>query len=143
MTISTASRPFTFVAVVTLMVFGAAATSAQDERLFNYGKQWKSWPDICRSTYVLGFVNGQDSTYVALLDDLPPARQEALRLKTYTFYDEDALRDVITNLYADPANTYIRYSSIVYIARDKLAGKDIEPILRRARANDTGVILKR
>ncbi len=132
----------TLLALVTLIVLGVAPTSAQDEQLFNYGKQWKSWPEISRSTYLMGFVNGQDSTYFALRGDLPPARREALRLRTYTFYDKDVLRDIMTSLYADPANTYVRYSSMVYIARDKLAGKDIEPVLRHARENDTGAILK-
>jgi hypothetical protein len=140
MKINPASTRCIPLAVVTFIVVGSCVTSAQDEQLFNYGKQWKSWPEISRLTYLMGFVNGQDSAYWALRGDVPPERREPLRLKTYTFYDDDALRDVMTNLYAEPANTYIRYSSMVYIARDKLAGNDIEPVLRRARENDTGFV---
>jgi hypothetical protein len=53
-------------------------------------------------------------------------RRDRLRKETFTFYDTSALLDVMTSLYADPANTYIAYTSMVYIARDKLAGKDVQ-----------------
>jgi len=75
-----------------------------------------------------------------LWNDLPPERREALRLRTFTFYASDSLRDVMTNLYADPANTYIRHDAMVYISRDKLSGKDVEPILRHAREEDRGYV---
>jgi hypothetical protein len=45
----------------------------------------------------------------------------------------------MTSLYADPANTFIAHSSMIYIARDKLGGKDIETLLRKARQNDCGL----
>ena len=134
--------PFTALAVATFIVLCAATTPAQDERLFDYGRQWNSWSNFSRSTYLLGFVDGQSHTYNALFNDLPATRREPLRLQTFTFYDSDAIRDVMTSIYADPANTYIRHNSMVYVARDKLAGKDVEPMLRYARENDTGVIAK-
>lgn len=77
-------------------------------------------------------------TYIAIRPDLPPNRQEALRLETFTFYETDALRDVMTSLYSDPANTYISFGSMIYVARDKLSGKDVEPILRKARVSGRG-----
>jgi len=46
----------------------------------------------------------------------------------------------MTNLYKDPSNTYIRYNSMLYIARDKLGGKDVEPALRLAREKDRGFV---
>lgn len=113
--------------------------SAQDE-LFNYGRQWNGWSNVSRSVYLEGFVDGQSNTFLALTNDLPAARREPLRLKTFTFYEADALRDVITNLYKDPANTFIRHDSLLYIARDKLSGKDIEPALRLAREKDRGFV---
>jgi hypothetical protein len=51
---------------------------------------------------------------------------------------DSALLDVMTSLYSDPANTYIALGSMIYIARDELAGKDIEGLLRHARQNDGG-----
>jgi hypothetical protein len=58
-------------------------------------------------------------------------------------YDSDVLIPVITSLYKDPANVYIRYDSMIFIGRDKIAGKDIEPLLRNARKNDCGGNLKK
>ena len=113
--------------------------SAQDE-LFNYGRQWNGWSNASRSVYLEGFVDGQSNTFLALSNDLPAARREPLRLQTFTFYEADALRDVMTNLYKDPSNTYIRYNSMLYIARDKLGGKDVEPALRLAREKDRGFV---
>ncbi len=123
--------------VITLGLFAAAHTSAQRE-LVNYGREWNAWSNVSRSIYLEGFVDGQSSTYIALYSDLPSERREPLRLQTFTFYKTDALRDVMTSLYSDPANIYIRYDSMVYIARDKLSGKDIEQTLRSAREKDRG-----
>jgi hypothetical protein len=106
--------------------------------LIYYGRQWNTWSNTDRSIYLIGFVDGQSRTYNSLLYDLPAERREPLRLKTFTFYRNGALLDVMTSLYSDPANTYIALGSMVYVARDKLAGKDIEVLLRNARRNDCG-----
>ncbi|HWP36684.1 MAG TPA: hypothetical protein VNL18_03930 [Gemmatimonadales bacterium] len=114
---------------------GGADLNAQEE-LFNFGRQWNGWSSSFRSIYLDGFIDGQSSTYFALEGDLPSERREALRQKTFTFYGVDAIRDVMTDLYADPANAFIRYDAMVYIARAKLDGKDVEPMLRYSREND-------
>jgi hypothetical protein len=106
--------------------------------LINYGRKWNAWSNGSRSVYLEGFVDGQSHTYVLLQDDLPAQRREPLRLQTFTFYENGTLRDVITSLYSDPANAYVTHSSMVYIARDKLGGKDIEVMLRNARQKDCG-----
>jgi len=124
-------------ALIVLCVLAATNTSAQKD-LFSYGREWNVWSNGSRSIYLAGFVDGQSNTYLAVYNDLPPERREPLRLQTFMFYEPDAIRDVMTNLYSDPANTYIRYDSMVYIARDKLSGKDIEPLLRSAREKDRG-----
>jgi len=115
-------------------------TNSGQKELFNYGREWNTWSNVSRSIYLAGFVDGQSNTYLAVLNDLPPERREALRLQTFTFYESDSLREVMTSLYSDPANTYIRHDAMVYIARDKLDGKDVEPTLRRARKQDQGYV---
>lgn len=104
--------------------------------LGNFGREWNLWSDSIRLMYLEGFVAGQSNTYLAMEHDVPEERREALRLKLFTFYGSVAIRDVMTSLYSDPANTFIRYSSMVYLARDKISGKDIEAMLRRAREKD-------
>jgi hypothetical protein len=141
-------------AVVLLMALGAVATAQSNqtrtpprtnpglctprtgEELVNYGRKWNAWSNESRSTYLEGFVDGQSNTYLLVLSDLPAERREAIRLRTFTFYENAVLRDVMTSLYSDPANSYVRYDSMVYIVRDKIGGKDIEAALRSARQND-------
>jgi hypothetical protein len=48
----------------------------------------------------------------------------------------------MTALYSDPSNTYIAYGAMVYIARDKLSGKDPDTILRNARQNECAYYLE-
>jgi hypothetical protein len=122
-----------------LLLFALSTNSGQKE-LFSYGREWSAWSNVSRSIYLEGFVDGQSNTYLAVVNDLPPERREPLRLQTFTLYETDSIRDVMTSLYADPANTYIRYDSMVYIARDKLNGKDIETALRHAREYDRGYV---
>jgi hypothetical protein len=73
---------------------------------------------------------------LAVFNDLSSARREQVRLATFTFYDEPALANVMTDLYRDPANTYIEYGAMVYVARDKLSGREVESRLRQARQSD-------
>jgi hypothetical protein len=106
--------------------------------LVNYGREWNAWSNGSPSIYLEGFVDGQSHTYLLLQNDVPAERREPLRLQTFTFYDHTVIRDVMTSLYADPANTYVGFDRMVYIARDKLAGKDIEATLRDARQKGCG-----
>ena len=104
--------------------------------LFDAGQSWNSWSQRDRLIYLEGFVDGQSNTYRILSPDLPTDRQTALTQRTFTFYKKGPLADVMNSLYSDPANTYISPSSMVYVARDKLAGKQIGGLLRDARQKD-------
>lgn len=108
----------------------------QGYELVNSGKFWNALSKIDRSFYLIGFVDGESDVYLKVMNDIPPARLESLRSQTATMYDNASIRDVMTNLYSDPANTYIKIESMIYIARDKLSGKDVEPLVRNAREND-------
>ena len=121
-------------AILTLSLIDATDTAAQSGGQFNYGRRWTAWTASERFIYLEGFRDGQGHTYFKVLGDLPLARREPLRLETFTMYDSDALGNVMTSLYADPANVYIQNEDMVYIARDKLSGKDVDAELRDARA---------
>jgi hypothetical protein len=55
--------------------------------------------------------------------------------KTATLFDEYKLTDIISNLYKDPANSYILFGDMVYIARDSLKGNNASDALLKARKN--------
>jgi hypothetical protein len=105
---------------------------------FNFGREWRSWSGTTRNVYMDGFMSGQADTYLALVNDLPAHRKEPLSQATFLFFDTDAIADVMTDLYKDPANAFIRFGAMVYIARDKLNGRDIEARLRYSREHDCG-----
>jgi len=137
-----------------LLVIGAVSTARSEPfkgscmpggmppgvELINYGQRWNTWSNRDRFIYLTGFVEGQSHTAMSLEDDLPAESRERLVRKTFTFYRTNTLLDVMTSLYADPANTFITHAAMAYMARDKLAGKDIEASLRSARQNDCGAI---
>jgi hypothetical protein len=99
----------------------------------NFGLWWNSSTDANRLIYLGGFMDGQASTYQALVNSLAPNSRERLRKETFLFYDLPVLRDVMTDLYKDPANTYVGIAFMVYIARDKLGGEDVSKRLQNAR----------
>ena len=100
---------------------------------FNHGREWASWTGHLRATYLEGFVSGQADTYLAMLNDVPANRRDALKEQLFTFHPTDSISNVMTDLYRDPANAFIPYGAMVYIARDKLSGRDIEPKRRYSR----------
>jgi len=109
---------------------------------FKYGTQWLQWTERERDTYLIGFVDG-GAVYFDFMMRQPKNMRNEVFAKTLVKYDSDVLNPVITSLYRDPANVYIRFNSMVFIARDKIAGKDIEPLLRKARQSDCGGNLKK
>ncbi|GAX60555.1 hypothetical protein SCALIN_C13_0067 [Candidatus Scalindua japonica] len=51
----------------------------------------------------------------------------------YDVIGETVLRNVISDLYNDPANSYIEICDIAYIARDKIQWKFVDNKLLKAR----------
>ena len=64
---------------------------------------------------------------------IPSTFYDNIRVKTATLYDEAKLIDVISKLYEEPANSYIWFQDMVYIARDSLSGKDVTASILKAR----------
>ena len=100
----------------------------------NSARSWKSWNSFERVLYLRGFVDGSSR----VLLHFRPADEKAIQTAQAAAlrYDFSQIRDVMTNLYSDPANAYIGLGAMVFIARDKLDGKNAEVLLTRARQND-------
>ena len=97
-------------------------------------RSWQSWNAFERVLYLRGFVDGSSR----VLLHFRPADEKAIQTAQAAAlrYDFSQIRDVMTNLYSDPANAYIGLGAMVFIARDKLDGKNAEVLLTRARQND-------
>jgi hypothetical protein len=113
--------------------------------LVDFGQQWTGANEVARLWYLTGFKDGSADAYQKAFENefRVPGRTygqvagqfEPVRLVTFTAYDPDVLSRVITDLYRDPANTFISHAGMVYIARDRLDGKNVEPLLREARVS--------
>jgi hypothetical protein len=124
----------------TLGAFVLALTSSADACItapgmepINSGRVWKSWNSFGRGLYLQGF---QDGAFSIVFHLGQPSVDAKTMQATALRYDLSQIGDVMTNLYSDPANAYIGLSAMVYIARDKLDGKNAEELLVNARQND-------
>lgn len=123
----------------------ASNTVFSDETI-DYGAMWKAWGREGQHAYFWGFIDGSTAVmmtameeYISLGKQVSKAQKDCGIIldntgkKTATLFDEYKLIDVITNLYKDPANSYILFGDMVYIARDSLKGNDVTDALLKAR----------
>jgi len=122
---------------------------------YNYAEVWNGWNNNTRYVYLWGFLDGGDATYGIAGEywlnegdwfkepELPKVK--IVREKTHLFFELEVIREVITELYKDPANSYISFTKIVYISRDKIKGDDIEESIRLARkeANENYLMMQK
>lgn len=109
---------------------------------YNYGKMWKSWSSQVQIAYIKGFIDGvingiykyhiyeKYTNNEGKLPELPKKISEQL----ISMSELEGIHNVVSDLYKDPANSYIGLENIIYLARDKLRGKDIEKDLKLHRA---------
>ncbi|HVO11066.1 MAG TPA: hypothetical protein VMX54_10045 [Vicinamibacteria bacterium] len=134
---------------ITAFLLATTAVAASDEP-FNYATFWANWSAEARYAYVEGVYGTIGRTYVAAVEELLQLRPEASpgvlraafaspkarKLLERVSLSEDIksqIPEVVTDLYRDPANAFIDTTEMVYIARDKLGGKDVQRILAAAR----------
>lgn len=110
---------------------------------YDYAALWRSWDLTAREAYITGVVDGMAHAYIETTTSLapdklrspnPPREVAELREKLFVRYTRTQLREVVTDLYGDPANSLIRPLDVLLLARDKIEGKNIEDSLIKARA---------
>ena len=132
---------------LTIMLFflGFAITSNPlfSADMQDYGKIWTAWGKEGKTAYIWGFNNGKNHALIIVGneifnsdnrgDKVPETFYENIRVNIATLYDTNKIIDVITNLYKDPANSYIGFNNMFYIAQDSLSGKDVSKDILEAR----------
>jgi len=127
-------------------------TYSAKEYYINYGEMWLKLSNGYRFLYITGFIGGMDLWGIKILPILTSKMRENLltyeeteviqKLLDFRNYfaglvgDVDGFKNIInivTDLYKDPANTYIPTYKMIEVAYQKLKGKDIEPLLREER----------
>lgn len=110
---------------------------------YNYAELWRSWGSVGREAYLDGVVDGTANAYFKagnawLGSDVFHAKPELekvrrVRDEVFVRAQRPQIPAVMTDLYSDPANVYVSLIDMVFIARDKLGGKDIDRPLQEAR----------
>ena len=129
------------------MLFVLGAVMAYDPvftgDMQDYGKIWMAWGNSKQTAYIWEFIDGGSYAMQNVMSEIIVSDErggkilqsfyENIRIKTATLYNENEIIDVITNLYKDPANSYIWFQDMVYITRDSLSGKDVTKAILEAR----------
>jgi len=109
---------------------------------YNHAGLWRSWDIVAREAYICGVVDGIAEAYIVTLTTVvpnsfskSPVSPEVKKAweKLSVRYTRDQIRDVITDLYKDPANAFISTLDMFFLARDKIEGKDIAKGIMDAR----------
>lgn len=95
----------------------------------SYGSQWKSWSVDVRKVYIQGFLDG-------MFHVIEVAKHQDVTLPGGTLFcvEAPALYEYLAELYDNPDNASIDYTTMFYLARDKMIGRDISEPLIMARA---------
>jgi len=130
--------------------------SYSNEKNLKYGDLWNSFSNIQKSTYLLGIHHGIMKGISECIDDYCSYFSEKKRGLNYekeklelmaiiglgslhkylefsSLFDLEIVSNVVTDLYKDPANTYIFIADIYFITLRKLKGENIESSLRELR----------
>ncbi|GAG65552.1 unnamed protein product [marine sediment metagenome] len=108
--------------IIMFCLFSFTEVSCLAKEPHNYGKIWNSWSDYIRSIYIMGLKDGlQDQIYFSFIRRLiieekdifdkylknsEVVKTEEARNKTlsgFIMFDDEAIRNVMTDLYKDPA----------------------------------------
>jgi len=117
------------------------------EKPLDTGEFWNNLSEFEKMSYHLGVRDGiKEATltwihrlnyYLNKEDKLWPIKNiiftECVEYINFMSHSGDTHIKVITDLYKDPANTYIDLIDMFYIAYQKIKGEDIESLLQEAR----------
>lgn len=129
--------------LVVLLLWIATTGHSEAQEPFNYAELWGSWGSVGREAYLEGVVDGTFNAWMAageawlglgeLYKSPEVEKVRIVREKIFVREQRPQIPAVMTSLYRDPANAYVALIDMVFIARDKLEGKDVERALDNAR----------
>ena len=145
-------KKITIILLIAVCLMSFVGIPLAKERPVNYGKVWLEASELSKAYCIAGFVAGMDLWSIKVLPILTSKIEKGLltneenevileltELRSYfagLSENTDGAKNfynIITNIYENPANTYILACKIILFAYKKLKGEDIEPLLREAR----------
>ena len=149
--------------LIFLLILILSTNLSASGELYNYRETWNSWTDYQRYIYLWGFNDARKQIWVDISSIITEFREDKTlslhELKSLidltnkiaiietnasiTDYEEiniglqpfdlKVIRDIMNDLYKDPANAYISFQNMIFMAKDKLSGKSIENKLMEER----------
>jgi hypothetical protein len=117
----------TVFAVVGLIAMARAAEPA------SAAQEWNGLSVEAQFFYLRGFRDGLVQGWVFSSKKLKAGDHAPTAIREFLEFDEAAIGPVMDDLYRDPSNAYLSFSSVALIARAKLAGENVDERLRLAR----------
>jgi len=127
----TMTRKCLLVSVLWLMVLNTIAVAADP---YDYAARWRLWSVSAQEAYVEGLTDGVAEAYFVIMENIgqdmvlkkpEPPQVTKVRERLFVRDTGNHVREVISDLYKDPANAYISSLDMFFLARDKIEGKDI------------------
>ena len=129
--------------LIAFYLLSFTGVSYLDEKPFNFGKFWNSLSTYERDILLTGMSYGMIKCIQDFYDSinydekgnkvLPLSISENNNFVIFLTSNCETIRNVMTNLYEDPSNTYIPLHKICYLSHCKLKGESIESSLRELR----------
>lgn len=129
------------VAVAILVNCSGIAHSASP---YNYSALWLAWGETAQGAYIDGVVDATGRAFFTTLNAVAPDKALPPKFsddpEVHKVIDQLFVRDtssllqgVMTDLYKDPANSFIDTLDVFFLARDKIEGRDISKDIVEAR----------
>jgi len=128
----------------TILLLAVSVTAAFAEEGYDYSARWKAWDTYTRIVYIIGMEEGITMAYFMTIGNLSkkPSSKEQDNILHILKFDSsikvDKIVEVMTDIYQNPANSYIDTVKVFMLAQDKIEGNDISKRLEdeRRKADD-------
>jgi hypothetical protein len=132
------------IGITILLLIVIIANSSFADGPYNYAQLWRSWSTVAQEAYISGVIDGISKAFFITMTTVAPEKfvktpepPEVIKARDKLFvrFTRDQIRDVITYIYKDPANSFISTLDMFLLARDKIEGKDIDQAIMKDRKN--------
>jgi len=148
----------TFLILMFVLLPGQAL--AESYPFFPWGNFWNAMSKQERIRFLEGYEEGYSKGEIdAVGEIINPDRKEIdtdtipektrlsikkiLKRNAFRNFDKETIRDLVSNFYKDPANSYVTPSNIIEIAIEKLEGKSSKEIEKKLESERRGVKVMR
>jgi hypothetical protein len=127
-----------------ILIFTTIPTPLRSDEMYNFAQWWSNLSVQAKHSYIDGVKDAVPRTYLSALNEWIPKdeqyktseseRVSIVRRAVFLMrFTSASIVLVMTDLYKDPSNMFIDTIDMVYVARDKLNGENIEGRLTDAR----------